>query len=125
MPWMYILECEDGFLYTGSTWDLESRVNLHFQRKAANFTQRHQVIRLLHCEYFTRIKEAFEREKQVQNWSRSKKKALAESNCLDLKNLSKKTFKKNSFPTIPSIQFACGESLGDRKGDYLKSYPEN
>ncbi|MBN1758058.1 MAG: GIY-YIG nuclease family protein [Chitinispirillaceae bacterium] len=29
MPWMYILECCDGTYYTGSTWNLEKRLNEH------------------------------------------------------------------------------------------------
>ncbi len=76
--YMYILECADGTYYTGSTKDLELRVWEHAEFKGANYTRKRLPVRLAYYEEFSRIDEAFNREKQVQGWSHAKKKALVE-----------------------------------------------
>ena len=74
--YMYILLCNDGSYYTGSTNDLERRLEQHFAGEGANYTKKHPPVELLYYEEFDRIDEAFFREKQVQGWSRRKKEAL-------------------------------------------------
>ena len=73
---MYILRCSDGSYYTGSTRDLESRLYEHQNGLGAVFTKKRLPIKLVYCEEFERIDDAFYREKQVQGWSRAKKEAL-------------------------------------------------
>ena len=73
---MYILLCDDGSYYTGSTRDLEQRLEDHFSGAGANYTRKHKPIKLVYYEEFDRIDEAYYREKQVQGWSRNKKEAL-------------------------------------------------
>ena len=73
MPWMYILECSDGSFYTGSTWDLERRLEEHGAGKGANHTSKRLPVTLVYCEVFDMIGDAFNREKQVQGWTRKKK----------------------------------------------------
>ena len=73
---MYILRCSDGSYYTGSTRDLESRLYEHQNGLGAVFTKKRLPIKLVYCEEFERIDDAFYREKQVQGWSRAKKDAL-------------------------------------------------
>ena len=80
MPHMYILECADGSYYTGSTWHLEKRLWEHQNGLGANHTKKHLPVKLLYCEYYDRVEDAFHREKQVQGWSRRKKQALIEDN---------------------------------------------
>ncbi|MBP5557801.1 MAG: GIY-YIG nuclease family protein [Bacteroidales bacterium] len=74
--YMYILLCNNGSYYTGSTNDLERRLEQHFAGEGANHTKKHPPVELLYYEEFDRIDEAFYREKQVQGWSRRKKEAL-------------------------------------------------
>jgi len=74
--WMYILECADGSYYTGSTKNLELRMTQHQAGEGANHTKKHLPVKLVYVEEFQRIDEAFNREKQVQGWSRKKKEAL-------------------------------------------------
>ena len=83
--YMYILECADGSYYTGSTTDLEIRLQQHQSGEGANHTRKRLPIRLVYYEEFDRIDEAFYREKQVQGWSRRKKEALMENLSEDLK----------------------------------------
>jgi putative endonuclease len=86
---MYILECADGSYYTGSTWDLERRLIEHQNGLASNHTRKRLPVKLVYCEEYKRIEEAFAREKQVQGWSRRKKQALIEGNMKDLVEFSK------------------------------------
>jgi len=78
--WMYILECGDGSYYTGSTNNLELRLAQHQAGEGANHTKKHLPVKLVYYEEFQRIDEAFNREKQVQGWSRKKKEALINGN---------------------------------------------
>lgn len=86
---MYILFCGNGQYYTGSTTNLEKRLEQHHLGEGANFTRKHLPVKLVCFETFDRIDEAFEREKQVQNWSRAKKEALLEKDFKTLKELSR------------------------------------
>ena len=74
--YMYILECSDGSYYTGSTKDLERRLEQHQAGEGANHTAKRLPVNLVYYEEYHRIDYAFDREKQVQGWSRAKKEAL-------------------------------------------------
>jgi len=87
--YMYILECADGTFYTGSTKDLERRMYEHIHGLGANYTKSNRPVKLVYYEEYNRIDEAFYREKQVQGWSRKKKKALIENRDNELPLLSK------------------------------------
>jgi putative endonuclease len=86
--YMYILECADGSYYTGSTRNLKKRLWEHDNFQGANYTRKKHPSKLIYCEEFPRIDEAFYREKQIQGWSRAKKKALIEKNPNSLHELA-------------------------------------
>ncbi len=88
MPYLYILECADGSYYTGSTWDLDRRLWEHQNGLGARHTAKRLPVRLVFCELFERIEDAYLREKQVQGWSRKKKEALMSSEANQLFRLS-------------------------------------
>ncbi len=90
--YVYILECSDGSYYTGSTKDLERRIQQHQAGEGAKYTRRRLPVKLIYSEEFDRIDAAFYREKQIQSWSRRKKQALIEGRLEDLPELSKKVF---------------------------------
>lgn len=87
--YMYILLCNDGSYYTGSTNNLDLRLQQHFAGEGAHHTKKHPPVKLLYYEEFDRIDEAFFREKQVQGWSRRKKKALINGEYAKLPELSR------------------------------------
>ena len=90
MPsYMYILECDDGSYYTGSTRNLEKRLWEHQNGEGASYTKKRLPVKLVYCESFDRVEDAFRREKQVQGWSRNKKQALMEGNPEKLIEFSK------------------------------------
>ncbi|MEO7175739.1 MAG: GIY-YIG nuclease family protein [Saprospiraceae bacterium] len=74
--WVYILLCHDGSYYTGSTNDLSIRILEHQDGKGANYTKNRLPVSLVYWEEFDRIDYAFNREKQLQGWTRKKKEAL-------------------------------------------------
>lgn len=81
MPsYMYILKCNDGTYYTGSTKDLELRLKQHNIGQGANHTKSRLPVKLIYYEEYSRIDDAFQREKQIQKWSRKKKEALIQNN---------------------------------------------
>lgn len=86
--YMYILRCADGSYYTGSTKNLERRLQQHQNGDGAHFTRKHLPVELVYYEEFDRIDKAFYREKQVQGWSRKKKEALIENSPGKLHDLS-------------------------------------
>lgn len=87
--WMYILKCSDGSYYTGSTVNLDVRLYEHQTGQGAKYTQKRLPVELVYCEEFERVDLAFEREKQVQGWSRAKKEALIANRYEILPELSK------------------------------------
>lgn len=86
--WVYILECADGSFYTGSTTNLSIRFLQHQNGDGANHTRSRLPVKLVYYEQFYRIDEAFQREKQIQGWSRAKKEALIANKMCDLNFLS-------------------------------------
>ena len=91
---MYILKYADGSLYTRSTNDLEKRLFEHENERGANYTKCRFPVELVYCEEYSRVDEAYNREKQVQNWSHAKKLALIEGENNILPKLAKKAFRR-------------------------------
>jgi putative endonuclease len=89
MPFVYILKCADGSFYTGSTWNLEKRVSDHMSGEGSIYTKNRRPVRLVYMEEYSRIDEAYAREKQIQGWNRKKKQALIEGKYELLPQLSK------------------------------------
>lgn len=67
--YMYILICNDGSYYTGSTIDLERRLKEHQSGQGANHTKKRLPVSLVYYEKYPRIDIAFYREKQIQGWN--------------------------------------------------------
>ena len=87
--YLYILECNDGTYYTGSTINLERRLWEHSHSLGANYTKKRLPVKLVYFEEFSRIDDAFYREKQIQKWGHKKKKALIERNESALREFAK------------------------------------
>ena len=94
---MYILKCSDGTYYTGSTNNLKQRIEDHEAGLGANYTKKRLPVKLVYSEEHERIDFAFEREKQIQNWSRIKKEALIKGGKQNIKEATKQS-NKNKHP---------------------------
>ena len=95
MAWMYILECCDCSYYVGSTKKLELRVLQHQSGKGSRYTSGRLAVKLVYCEEYEHVSDAFYREKQVQGWTRRKREALINGNPEFLPALAKKVFDKS------------------------------
>ena len=93
--YVYILKFSNDSYYTGVTSNLEQRM---FQHDIAFFpncyTADKRPLQLVFYAEFTDINLAFEKEKQIKKWSRSKKEALINGDYDNLPNLAKKIFNK-------------------------------
>jgi putative endonuclease len=97
---MYILKCYDGSFYTGSTVNLDIRLAQHQRGEGANYTSKRLPVELVYFEEYSRVDEAFYREKQVQGWSRKKKEALIEGRNHHLPELAKKIWTKDKSSVV-------------------------
>ena len=88
MAFLYILVCGDGSFFVGSTRNLDARMAQHYSGSGGAYTAKRQPVKLVFAQEFDRIDEAYEREKQVQGWSRAKRLALIEGRMNDLPRLS-------------------------------------
>lgn len=118
--WMYILECADGSYYTGSTNNLELRLQQHQNGEGANHTKKRLPVKLIYVEEFQRIDEAFYREKQVQGWSRRKKEALINVEYNKLPELSKNYTQYPPKVVSTSSTTVCGTPLPELVEDNTK-----
>jgi putative endonuclease len=91
----YILKCSNDSYYTGSTVDVERRLLQHQNGEGANHTKKHGPVELVYLEHFQHVSDAFNREKQIQGWSRVKKEALIKGAKNDLVKLSKAIWQKD------------------------------
>ncbi|WP_317041745.1 GIY-YIG nuclease family protein [Tenacibaculum agarivorans] len=107
--YMYILKCADDSYYVGSTVNLKLRLQQHQNGEEANHTKKRLPVKLVYFEEFTRIQDAFYREKQVQKWRRVKKEALIFGQFNTLFDLSKSYRDKDEnakmFPSRASGNF--------------------
>ena len=86
---VYILANRTKTLYIGVTNNLKRRIWEHKSGAIPGFTQKYQVHRLVHCEWFGSIKDAIRREKQLKNWRRSWKVDLVETENPDWRDLAR------------------------------------
>jgi predicted GIY-YIG superfamily endonuclease len=79
MPYcVYILKCIDGSYYTGSTNDLGRRLYEHESGLISTaYTYSRRPVELVWSYETAARLEAFEIERQIKGWNRSKKEALA------------------------------------------------
>ncbi len=88
--YVYVVQCSDGFYYTGITNDVDRRVFEHNEGlNKSCFTYKRRPIVLKYYEHFKNIKAAIEWEKQVKGWSRKKKEALFENDYKQIQELAK------------------------------------
>ncbi len=74
MPYfVYLIECEDGSIYTGITTDVKRRFEEHAAGKGARYTRAHKVKRVIHTEFHRTRSGALKREAAIKKMPRKKK----------------------------------------------------
>ncbi len=76
MYYVYILRCKDKTLYTGSTNDIEKRLETHNAGKGAKYTRGRLPVKLLYKESFETKGEALKREIAIKLLPRAQKLSL-------------------------------------------------
>ncbi|KUO53516.1 MAG: hypothetical protein APF76_11950 [Desulfitibacter sp. BRH_c19] len=76
MYYVYIIECKDGTLYTGSTINIEKRLEKHNQGKGCKYTRARYPVILKHFEEFTTKREALQREYFIKQLPKEEKLSL-------------------------------------------------
>ena len=73
MWFVYILLCEDGSLYTGSTNNPEKRFKMHKEGKGGRYTRSHKVVKIVYKEQFETKSEALKKEMEIKNFKKEEK----------------------------------------------------
>jgi len=74
--YIYIVECADGTLYTGSTNNLAKRLNEHNEGRGAKYTRGRGPVTLRFSEQMESKSSALKRESFIKRLSRVQKIAL-------------------------------------------------
>jgi putative endonuclease len=75
--YVYILECSDKTLYTGSTNNMDKRILEHNNSKAgAKYTRARRPVKLVYVEICSTSSIALKREAEIKKLSRAKKLSL-------------------------------------------------
>ncbi|MDQ4077051.1 MAG: GIY-YIG nuclease family protein [Chloroflexota bacterium] len=76
--WVYIVECADGTLYTGWSYNVEVRVAAHNAGRGAKYTSGRRPVTLRWCEAYPTRRAAMKREAAIKRLPRARKLLLVE-----------------------------------------------
>ena len=76
MHTVYIVQCRDGTLYTGTAKDLQIRIAQHNAGKGAKYTRGRLPVKLVFSQTVETRGDALRREHEIKKWPRLKKMAL-------------------------------------------------
>jgi putative endonuclease len=77
---VYLLLCEDGSYYTGSTNNLASRLKKHKAGYGARYTRMRRPKKVVHVEEFRTRRAAMKREREIKRLTRDQKHRLVTGN---------------------------------------------
>jgi putative endonuclease len=102
--YLYIVKCRDGSYYVGTTRSsLEIRIAQHNAGTFPGYTSSRRPVELIFSEWFERITDAIEAERQLKGWSRAKKEAFMRGDTALLEQLAKRRssrFSKRPEPLV-------------------------
>jgi putative endonuclease len=78
VPFVYVVRCADGTLYTGWTTDLARRVSQHNAGRGARYTRIHGPVVLVYREEVPDRSAAMRRERTIKKLDRMRKISLIE-----------------------------------------------
>ena len=79
VPFVYIVRCADGTLYTGYARDPTARVKVHNAGRGARYTAGRRPVRLVYYESCASVGDALRREYALKQRSRAQKEVLIKS----------------------------------------------
>jgi len=78
VPYVYIVRCADGTLYTGWTTDVARRIAQHNAGRGARYTRIHRPVALVYREEVPDRSAAMRREVAIKKLDRERKERLVE-----------------------------------------------
>lgn len=75
--YLYLLECQDGSIYTGIALDVNARLGQHKSGKGARYTRSHRPLCLLAVAEFSDRVSAQQAEYKVKQYTAQQKRAIA------------------------------------------------
>lgn len=98
--YLYIVVCIDRSYYIGITrTSLEIRIAQHNAGTFPGYTSMRRPVELVYSQWFERITDAIESERQLKRWSRAKKQALIRGDLALLHSLAKRKSSRFSKPS--------------------------
>ncbi len=76
LPFVYMLRCRDGSLYTGAAKDLAARLHQHQTGRAAKYTRGRRPVRLVWSRRVRTWSRALREEHRIKTLRRAAKEAL-------------------------------------------------
>lgn len=73
---VYIVQCQNGTFYTGSTNNLENRIELHNKGRGAKYTRDRRPVELVWKKEYKYFKKALKEERQIKKMTRKQKEEL-------------------------------------------------
>ena len=74
--WIYIVRCKDGTYYTGSTSNLENRVEMHNKGQGAKYLRGKLPVNLVYAKEYRYYKNALHAERNIKKLTREQKEEL-------------------------------------------------
>lgn len=99
MAHVYLLLCNDGTFYVGSTSNLDARLWMHQQGRGAEYTKDRLPVTLVWAQEFERVVDAFAVERKLHGWSHAKKQAVVDGNWHLLPSLARSSKRKREEET--------------------------
>ena len=87
MYYVYLIQCEDGSIYTGITNNMERRFKEHEGKIGGHYTRAHKVEKILYTEEYPTRSEALKREAEIKKLTRDKKLELVKMKTKGLRNV--------------------------------------
>ena len=78
--YVYIIRCADGTLYTGSTDDVQRRLEVHRSGKGAKYTRGRGPLELVYSEQVKSWSQALRRESEIKKMTRLQKEEMIKGN---------------------------------------------
>ena len=75
---VYILLCQDGSFYIGSSNDVRKRFLIHKNGKGGRYTRSHKPIQVVYQEDYSTKSQALKREAHLKTLTHAQKQALKE-----------------------------------------------
>lgn len=79
MYYVYILQCSDASLYTGTTNDVQRRLKVHESGKGSKYVRAKSPFKLVYKEELEDKSSALKREAQIKKLSKKEKTLLVSS----------------------------------------------